>query len=92
MTYRFRSSIKRVGRATMNITDTLLLLTLLNPLIAVMSSYYKMYKKTLGLLQRILRNRDFVVLMLISMIFKMSFASYPIKFRISWSGIINRLL
>lgn len=49
-------------------------------------------QKTLGLLQRILRNRDFVVLMLISMIFKMSFASFPIKFRPSWSGIINRLL
>ena len=76
----------------MNITDTLLLLTLLNPLMAIMFSYYKMYKKTLGLLQRILKNRDFVVLMLISMIFKISFASSPIKFRLSWIGIINRFL
>lgn len=49
-------------------------------------------QKTLGLLQRILKNRDFVVLMLISMIFKMSFASSPIKFRLSWIGIINRFL
>ena len=90
MTYRFRSSIKRVGRATMNITDTLLLLTLLNPLIVVTSSYCKIYNKTHGLLQRILKNRDFVVLMLISMIFKVSFAISPVKFIIYWSGIINK--
>jgi len=52
----------------------------------------KIYNKTHGLLQRILRNRDIAVLMLMSMIFKVSFAISPIGFIISWSGIIDRLL
>ena len=46
--------------------------------------------KTHGLLQRILRNRDIAVSMLMSMIFKVSFAISPIKFIISWSGTINK--
>ena len=44
-----------------------------------------------SLLQRILRNRDIAVLLLTSMIFKVSFAISPIKFIISWSGIINKV-
>ena len=90
MTYRFRSLTRRLYQGTMNIMDTLLLLRLLNPLMVITSSYCKIYNKTHGLLQRILKNRDFVVLMLILMIFKVSFAISPVKFIISWSGIINK--
>ena len=43
-----------------------------------------------SLLQRILRNRDIAVLLLMLMIFKVSFVISPIKFIISWSGIINK--
>ena len=39
--------------------------------------------------QKTLRNRDIAVLMLISPIFKISFAISPIKFIISWSNIPN---
>ena len=73
----------------MNIMHTHSLLTLLNPLMAIMSSYCKTYEKTHGLSQKTLRNRDIAVLMLISPIFKISFAIYPMKFIISWSNIPN---
>ena len=90
MTYRFRSLIRRVYQGVMNIMDILLLLRLLNPLMVITFSYCKIYNKTHGLLQRILRNRGIAVSMLMSMIFKVSFAISPIKFIISWSGIINK--
>ena len=50
-----------------------------DPLMAVMSSYCKTYEKTHGLSQKTLRSRDIAVLMLISPIFKISFAISPIK-------------
>lgn len=73
----------------MSIMDILLLLKLLNLLIVAKFSYWKTCGKTHGLLQRILRNRDIAVLVLMSMIFKISFSISPINFMAFWSYIID---
>ena len=90
MTYRFRFFDKKSVSGSYEYYGYPLTVEAAESLIVVASSYCKIYNKTHGLLQRILRNRDIAVSMLMSMIFKVSFAISPIKFIISWSGTINK--